>query len=136
MSDIEISEDIWADIEWIDARNFGALEFFDSEEELWRFGLANFVRYKGDSGILCVLTKWQNNGQVVKLLFISQDSSLEVVRFKTIKDNIEDFIAKYIDKRPAEPEKESFDDFWENLTTLLRLKLFIKLFTSILIAHS
>lgn len=66
-----------------------------------------------------MLTKWQNNGQVVKLLFISQDSSLEVVRFKTIKDNIEDFIAKYIDKRPAEPEKESFDDFWEKLDDII-----------------
>lgn len=110
----DFNDNIWDRIEWVEERNFGALEKSDNEEDFWQFGLINIVNFDGLIGIIGVVSAWKDNKQVIQPFFIFKDTSLTLIRFNTIENNIEEFIQTYEIKRPKEKEREGpfpFDFF-------------------------
>ena len=93
-------------IEWIEEKNFGALEESEDEEMLWQFGLINVVNFDGLIGILGIVTAWKSDQQVIRPFFISKDTSLTLTWFETIDDNIAKFIQSYKHHRPKEKKIE------------------------------
>lgn len=103
---IAFNEKTWDRIEWIEEKNFGALEESEDEEMLWQFGLINVVNFDGLIGILGIVTAWKSDQQVIRPFFISKDTSLTLTWFETIDDNIAKFIQSYKHHRPKEKKIE------------------------------
>ncbi|RCW29652.1 restriction endonuclease [Marinilabilia salmonicolor] len=112
-NEVAFEKSTWDKIEWCQDINYGEIND-EPIEDSFAHSSVNKVKFEGVIGFFTVLTEFNDEGyQIVKPVFIAQDSTLSLIKFETLNpQDTNDFKKDYIDYRPTETEKDTFNNFF------------------------